>query len=100
MRQGEIDIAQVSKKITYDLYMKRDRDGYRRVSDRGGDSDDIDGDGGRGGGRDAEGDSDGVLGSHDVLCCVLERAYLIPLVCLRHFGTCDKYCGCQGIATF
>jgi hypothetical protein len=49
---------------------------------QGGDSDDIDGDSARDGGR--KGDChDGVLGSHDVLCCVLERADLIPLVCLR-----------------
>ena len=79
-REREIDIAQVSKNVTYEMYIKRDRDGYG-LSDRGRDGDDIDGDGGRDGGR--KGDSDGVLGNHDVLCCVLERANLAPLVCFR-----------------
>jgi hypothetical protein len=88
-RQGEIDIAQVSKNVTYDMYIERDKDDYG-LSDRGGDSDDIDGDSGRDGGR--KGDSDGVLGSHDVLCCVLERADLIALVCLRQLWNLNETC--------
>ena len=67
------------------MYIERNRDGYG-LSDRGGDSDDIDGDSGR------DRDSDGVLGSHDVLCCVLERADLIALVCLRQLWNLNETC--------
>ena len=66
MRQVEIDIAHVSKKTTYDLYIERDRDGYG-VSDQGGDSGNTDGNSV----RDRERDPD-VLGS---LCCVLDKRY-------------------------